>query len=153
MAYDMLARIGAGITPTQMYAERIDGFNPLAVIDAMKRKLEILRKGEGPVLLDTLTYRFCGHSVSDQNAYREKDEIAEWQAVDPIITYRKALVDAGVAADSKFEDILAETRERMTNICRHAADKEFSPYADFKSDPQVVERLMVLQREGRLLRH
>ena len=142
MAYDMLARIGAGITPTQMYAERIDGFNPLAVIDAMKRKLEILKKGEGPVLLDTLTYRFCGHSVSDQNAYREKDEIAEWQAVDPIITYRKALVDAGVAADSKFEDILAETRERMTNICRHAADKEFSPYADFKSDPQVVERLM-----------
>ena len=72
MAYDMLARIGAGITPTQMYAERIDGFNPLAVIDAMKRKLEILKKGEGPVLLDTLTYRFCGHSVSDQNAYRDE---------------------------------------------------------------------------------
>lgn len=142
MAYDMLARMGAGFTPSQMHAERIDGFNPLAVIDAMKRKLELLRNGEGPVLLDTLTYRFCGHSVSDQNAYREKDEINDWMAVDPIITYRQGLVDAGVAADSKFEEILAETKERMTNICRHAADKEFSPYTDMKADPASVERLM-----------
>ena len=142
MAYDMLARLGAGFTPNQMYAERVDGFNPLAVIDAMKRKLEILKSGDGPVLLDTLTYRFCGHSVSDQNAYREKDEINDWMAVDPIITYRAGLVEAGVAADSKFEEILAETKDRMTNICRHAADKEFSPYADMKADPMVVERLM-----------
>ena len=142
MAYDMLARLGAGFTPNQMHSERVDGFNPLAVIDAMRRKLEILKSGDGPVLLDTLTYRFCGHSVSDQNAYREKDEINDWMAVDPIITYRQSLVEAGVAPDDKFEEILAETKERMTNICRHAADKEFSPYADMTADPMVVERLM-----------
>lgn len=142
MAYDLLARIGAGISPSQLHAERIDGYNPLAVIDAMDRKLALLKKGEGPVLLDTLTYRFSGHSTSDQNAYREKDEIEAWRAVDPIMTYRKALVDAGVAADSAFEGILAETAERMTRICRHAADTAVSPYADFKADPAVVERLM-----------
>ena len=142
MGYDMLARIGSGVSPTQFYAERVDGFNPLAVIDAMERKLEILRSGEGPVLLDTLTYRFSGHSTSDQNAYRTKEEIDAWREVDPIITYRKNLVDAGVAADSKFEEILADVSERMTMICKAASDPAISPYVDFKKDPAVVERLM-----------
>ena len=142
MGYDMLARIGSGVSPTQFHAERINGFNPLAVIDAMERKLEILRAGEGPVMLDTLTYRYSGHSVSDQNAYRTKEEIEAWQAIDPIITYRQGLVDAGVANDSKMEEILAETKERMTMICKAASDPEVSPYVNFKTDPQVVERMM-----------
>ena len=142
MGYDMLARIGSGISPTQFHAERINGFNPLAVIDAMERKLKILRAGEGPVLLDTLTYRYSGHSTSDQNAYRTKEEIDAWREIDPIITYRKDLTDAGVASDSKFEEILAETAERMTTICRAASDVEISPYVDFNKDPAVVERLM-----------
>ncbi len=142
MGYDMLARIGSGVSPTQFHAERINGFNPLAVIDAMERKLEILRKGEGPVMLDTLTYRYSGHSVSDQNAYRTKEEIEAWQAIDPIITYRQGLVDAGVTGDSNLEDILAETRERMTLICKAASDPAISPYVDFKKDPAVVERMM-----------
>ncbi len=142
MGYDMLARIGSGVSPTQFHAERINGFNPLAVIDAMERKLEILRAGEGPVMLDTLTYRYSGHSVSDQNAYRTKEEIEAWQAIDPIITYRKGLVDAGVASDSKMEEILAETAERMTMICKAASDPQVSPYVNFKTDPAVVERMM-----------
>ena len=142
MGYDMLARIGSGISPTQFHAERINGFNPLAVIDAMERKLEILRNGEGPVMLDTLTYRFSGHSTSDQNAYRTKEEIDAWREIDPIITYRKGLVEAGVAADDKLEEILAGTIERMTMICKAASDPTVSPYVDFKADPAVVERLM-----------
>ncbi|MBR3933702.1 MAG: dehydrogenase [Clostridia bacterium] len=142
MGYDMLARIGSGISPTQFHAERIDGFNPLAVIDAMERKLKILRAGEGPVMLDTITYRYSGHSTSDQNAYRTKEEIDAWKEVDPIITYRAGLVDAGVAGDSKLDEILAETTERMTMICKAASDPQISPYIDFKADPKVVERLM-----------
>jgi len=142
MGYDMLARIGSGISPTQFHAERINGFNPLAVIDAMERKLEILRAGQGPVMLDTLTYRFSGHSTSDQNAYRSKEEIDAWREIDPIITYRKGLVEAGVTADDKLEEILQGTIERMTMICKAASDPTVSPYVDFKADPAVVERLM-----------
>ena len=142
MGYDMLARIGSGVSPTQFHAERINGFNPLAVIDAMERKLKILRNGEGPVLLDTLTYRFSGHSTSDQNAYRTKEEIDAWRNIDPIITYRKGLVDAGVTNDAKLEEILKETSERMTIICKAASDPKISPYVDFRQDPEVVERLM-----------
>ena len=142
MAYDLLARIGAGITPDQMHAERVDGWNPLAVIDAYRRKKELIANNDGPVLLDVVTYRLVGHSTSDQNAYRTKEEIEAWRAYDPIITYRKALVDAGVAPDSKFEEILKETSERMTMICRAASDKEISPYVDFKKEPDYVANLM-----------
>ncbi len=142
MAFDLLARIGAGITPSQMHAERVDGWNPLAVIDAYRRKKELIAKGEGPVLLDVVTYRLVGHSTSDQNAYRTKEEIEAWRSYDPIVTYRKALVDAGVAPDSKFEEILKETTERMTMICRAASDKEISPYVDFEKQPDYVADLM-----------
>jgi len=142
MAYDMLARIGAGITPNQMHAERVDGWNPLAVIDAYRRKMEIIAKGEGPVLMDVVTYRLLGHSTSDQNAYRSKEEMDAWREFDPIITYRKSLMDAGVAKDGIFEDILKETSDRMTMICKAASDVTISPYVDFSAQPDYVANLM-----------
>ena len=142
MGYGTPARMGAGVCPSNMHAERVDGYNPLAVIDAMKRKLEILHNGDGPVLLETVTYRFTGHSTGDQGAYRTKEELDAWMALDPLVTYRKNLVDAGVAKDSRFDEIMEETRERMTMICRHAADKTISPYVDFHKNPHFLENLM-----------
>ncbi len=142
MGYDMLARVGAGINPEQMHAERIDGYNPLAVIDAYRRKLDILRKGDGPVLLDCITYRQVGHSTSDANAYREKAEIDAWTAADPMITFRAALVDAKVSEDSVFEEILANTRELVTGMVRAAADTEISPYISLQKTPRLIEELM-----------
>ncbi len=143
MGYGELARMGAGVTESQLHAERVDGYNPLAVIDAYRRKLPLVKSGEGPVFLDVVTYRLLGHSTSDQNAYRTKEEIEAWKAQDPIITFRKAIVDAGVAEDSEFDAIWAKTKERMARICRLAADKDASPYLDFDKDPAIVERLML----------
>ncbi len=142
MAYDLLARIGAGITPNQMHAERVDGWDPLAVIDAYQRKLQVLQENDGPVLLDVVTYRLLGHSTSDQNAYRSKEEIEDWRSWDPIVKYREELVKAGVAEDGKFEEILKETSDRMTMICKAASDAEISPYVDFHKQPNYVSDLM-----------
>ncbi len=97
MAYDVMARLGAGITPNQMHAERVDGYNPLAVIDAFRRKRELIEKGEGPILLDVITYRFSGHSPSDASTYRTKEEIAMWQENDSIVEFKKQLLDAKVS--------------------------------------------------------
>jgi len=142
MAYDFLARLGAGVSPTQLYAERVDGFNPLAVIDAMKRKKKILVDGDGPVLLDVVTYRYGGHSPSDAMSYRTIEEVENWKQYDPIVTYRKSLVDAKIESDGKFDDILASIKERMLKLCKLAADPVESPYLDFKKDPYYVEDLM-----------
>jgi len=142
MAYDFVARVGAGISPSEMHTERIWGHDPLAVINAYRRKKELIAKDKGPVFLDVLTYRLSGHSTSDQNAYRSKEELEAWAAVDPITVFRADLVGAGVAPDSYFDDLWAETTERMTKICGWAADQAISPYADFRNDPAVVERTM-----------
>lgn len=142
MAYDFLARLGAGISPTQLHAERVDGFNPLAVIDAMKRKKKILVDGEGPVLLDVVTYRYGGHSPSDAMSYRTPEEVETWRQYDPMITYRKALVDAKIESDGKFDDIVGGIKERMLKLCKLASDPVESPYLDFRKDPYYVENLM-----------
>ena len=84
MAYGTLARVGAGINADAMHAERVDGYNPLAVIDAYKRKRKLLEEGKGPVLLDVVTYRYVGHSTTDASTYRTKEEIETWQAQDSI---------------------------------------------------------------------
>jgi 2-oxoisovalerate dehydrogenase E1 component len=72
MGYEIAARIGAGLNADQMHAERVDGYNPLAVIDAYKRKKKIIEDKRGPVLLDVLTYRYSGHSPSDASSYRSQ---------------------------------------------------------------------------------
>ncbi|MDR3225510.1 MAG: dehydrogenase [Clostridiales Family XIII bacterium] len=142
MAYDFVARVGAGIAPSEMHAERVWGHDPLAVIDVYRRKKELLAQGKGPILLDVLTYRLSGHSTSDQNAYRSKEELEAWTAADPITVFRADLVGAEVAPDSYFADMWEETVERMTKICGWAADETISPYADFRRDPAIVERTM-----------
>jgi 2-oxoisovalerate dehydrogenase E1 component len=142
MAYGMPARLGAGITASEMHAERVDGWNPLAVIDAYKRKMALIKNNEGPVLLDVVTYRLVGHSTSDQNAYRSKEEIEDWRSHDPIVKFRQALVEAGVESDEFFGKLLQDTSDRMTMICRAADDKEISPYVDFDKNPDYLANLM-----------
>ena len=80
MAYGDLARLGC-IAQNQMNAERINGWNPLAVIDAYKRKRKLLEEGKGPVLLDVVTYRLSGHSTSDAMSYRTKEEVEEYRKI------------------------------------------------------------------------
>ncbi len=111
MAYDFPARLGAGFNPNQMNAERVDGFNPLAVIEAFGRKKKIAEEGKGPVLIDIVTYRFCGHSPSDSSSYRTQEEINAWKAQDPIPAYRQQLIDAGVATEEELDKIAEHVKE------------------------------------------
>ena len=85
MGVQFIARIGAGVNPDQMHAERVNGYDPLPVIDAFRRKKQSARRrAAGPVLLDTVTYRISGHSPSDASSYRSKEEIEHWQQADSI---------------------------------------------------------------------
>lgn len=138
MAYGMLARFGAGVHPSQLHAERVDGYDPLAVIDAMKRKKKIIEEKRGPVLLDTLTYRFAGHSPSDSSSYRTKEEIDAWMEHDSLIGYRNKLVEAKVAKDDDFEAILENTKELITNVCKLAVDEKISPRMNLVKDSEQI---------------
>lgn len=142
MGYDILARIGAGVNPDQMHAERIDGYNPLAVIDAIRRKRKILEEKRGPVLLDTLTYRFTGHSPSDASSYRTKEEIEVWMAQDSLISYRKSLIEAKISNGAAFDTMLIKTKELITKICRLATNDVLSPRMNLALRPDQIGDLM-----------
>ena len=132
MGYDILARIGAGVNPEMMHSERVDGYNPLAVIDAFKRKMQLLKEKKGPVLLDTLTYRISGHSPSDASSYRSKEEIEAWQKEDSILSYGNSLINAGIASQDHLDDIRNNTIELLKHILKLSINDEVSPRIDLK---------------------
>jgi 2-oxoisovalerate dehydrogenase E1 component len=142
MGYGILARIGAGVNPEMMHAERVDGYNPLAVIDAFKRKKKILEEKKGPVLLDTLTYRISGHSPSDASSYRSKEEIDAWQKEDSIIAFGNVLANAGVANPEQLADIRKDMTDLMSQILKLSIDPKISPLLDLKKDPDVIGKMM-----------
>jgi len=142
MGYGILARIGAGVNPEMMHSERIDGYNPLAVIDAFQRKKEILREKKGPVLLDTLTYRISGHSPSDASSYRSREEVEAWQKEDPIIAFGDKLAGAGIAGSSVLGQIRDEAGELMTHILKLAVNDEVSPRLNLQKYPDAIGGMM-----------
>ncbi len=142
MGYDVLARIGAGLNPEQMHAERVDGYNPLAVVDAIARKRERIEAGEGPVLLDTITYRFSGHSPSDASSYRTKEEIDAWQEHDPLVTYSASLVENGVCEQSEIDAQVAWAEDVILRALKKAADLEISPRAELMMPGTLLEKTM-----------
>lgn len=127
MGYDILARVGAGVNPENMHAERVDGYNPLAVADAVSRKKKILQEGRGPVLLDTITYRISGHSPSDASSYRTREEIDQWTQADAIPSYAEYLKSNGLLSDSEIEAYQGEVKQRMIETVKLAIDMEVSP--------------------------
>ena len=142
MGYDILARVGAGVNPEMMHAERIDGYNPLAVIDAFKRKKQIIKDKKGPVLLDTLTYRISGHSPSDASSYRSKEEIEAWQQEDSILAYGKTLVLAGLAKQDQLDETARETKELLGQMLKLSINDEISPRINMKQDPDCIGKMM-----------
>jgi len=127
MGFGKLARIGFGVNPQAMHAERVDGYNPLAVADAIERKRQVLEAGEGPVLLDVITYRFSGHSPSDASAYREKEELDMWYQHDAVENFRNYLLDNGHANKSELDEIRPTITERLARVLEAAISDEISP--------------------------
>ncbi len=142
MGFDILARLGAGVNPEMMHAERVDGYNPLAVIDAIRRKKKIIEEKNGPVLLDTLTYRISGHSPSDASSYRSKEEIEMWMKEDSIAGFGNKLVKAGIAAESDLESIKKEVKIQIVKILRLVTDDSVSPRMDYTGSPEMIGGMM-----------
>lgn len=127
MGFDRLATLAAGLNRWNFHAESVDGNNPLAVIDAFRRKREVIAAGEGPVLLDVLTYRQSGHSPSDAGSYRTREELQAWQAVDPILEYRGQVLAAKAGTEAELATIDEYAARTIEKVCRLAVDLSVSP--------------------------
>lgn len=117
----------------------VDGNDFFAVTEAVDAAVERARNGEGPSLVENMTYRWRGHSKSDRNRYRTKEEIAEWQARDPIAAMAKALEDYKIATADEIVAIEAEATQIIEDAIKFASEGE---------DPKVEEVTRDVYTEG-----
>lgn len=127
LGFGMLARVGLGVNAAAMHSERVDGYDPLAVADATRRQKERLLAGQGPALLDVITYRYSGHSPSDASSYRDRDEVELWRQQDSIASFAQYLYVNGHADSQTLADIEAAIERRIAVIVAAAIDLERSP--------------------------
>lgn len=88
-----------------------DGNDIVAVYEKMQEAVEYVRNGNGPVLVESVTYRWFGHSTSDPGKYRTKEEVDSWKKKDPIVKFRNYLVDNNLATAQELDelDVLSKT--------------------------------------------
>ncbi len=146
--WDRLARIGAAANPSNLHAETVDGVDPLAVADAVGRQRELLEAGKGPALLDVETYRMVGHSTTDANAYRSRDELQAWAAHDPILLFAAALSSEGILSGAAAEAMREEVAADIRAVTAAAADPQAAPIIDIAAEPTLIGGLMFSNTES-----
>ncbi|WP_449536883.1 thiamine pyrophosphate-dependent dehydrogenase E1 component subunit alpha [Ferdinandcohnia sp. Marseille-Q9671] len=106
----------------------IDGNDPLEVYKAVKEAADRGRRGEGPTLIETISYRLTAHSSDDDDrAYREQEEVAEAKKNDPVHSFKSYLMDTGVLDEEKEKEIA----DRVAKLVNEATDyAETAPYAE-----------------------
>jgi pyruvate dehydrogenase E1 component alpha subunit len=110
-----------------MPGDMVDGMSPEAVHDAVARAVKRAREGGGPTLLEMKTYRFKGHSMSDPQKYRSKDELEEYKGQDPIETTKEKLLASFGVTEVDIEVINERIKQVVDEAVRFA---EESPWPD-----------------------
>lgn len=104
-----------------------DGMNPVNAAKAIDEALQRARKGDGPTFIEMKTYRYRGHSMSDAQHYRTKDEVEEYKKIDPITQVREVIKEKKYATDKEIAAIDKKVKERVAECEKFAED---SPYPE-----------------------
>ncbi len=88
-----------------MPGDKVDGMTPELVHESVARAVKRAREGDGPTLLELKTYRYKGHSISDPQKYRSKDEVEEYKSQDPIEKVRKTILSNKYAIEADLKSI------------------------------------------------
>jgi pyruvate dehydrogenase E1 component alpha subunit len=103
----------------------VEGMDPVAVYEGVSKAVDRARKGEGPSLLEIKTYRYKGHSMSDAQHYRTKDEVAEYQKIDPITTCKEVILSKGYATGDEVAAIDQRVKERVNECIQFGEESPF----------------------------
>ncbi len=134
-AHTNVERVSDVVAPYGLMRETVDGNDVAAVWEAFGRFLELARRGEGPLLLECLTYRLRGHYEGDPTQYREALAATEWQQRDPITR----LARHGTAAGwFDAEDLERAEREARTEVEAAVGFARLSPYPDVELLEELV---------------
>jgi pyruvate dehydrogenase E1 component alpha subunit len=106
----------------EMPSDSVNGMSPEAVHEAVARAVKRAREGGGPTLLEMKTYRYKGHSMSDPQKYRSKDEVEEYKDQDPIETTKKKLIENFGVTEAEIEVINDRIKEVVEECVRFAEE-------------------------------
>jgi pyruvate dehydrogenase E1 component alpha subunit len=123
----------------EMPADKIDGMTAEAVHEGVSRAVNRARLGEGPTLLEMKTYRYKGHSVSDPQKYRTKDEVEEYKNQDPITKVTKTILDNNFATEAELKAI----DDKITLIVD--ASVKFAEESPWPDDSEVYKDVYIDQ--------
>ena len=121
----------------EMPSDKIDGMTAEAVHEGVARAVKRAREGEGPTLLEMKTYRYKGHSVSDPQKYRSKDEVEEYKDQDPITKVTKTILDNKYATEAELKAIDDKITAIVEGSVKFAED---SPWPD---DSEVLKDVYI----------
>jgi pyruvate dehydrogenase E1 component alpha subunit len=134
-AHTNVERVSDVVAPYELTRETVDGNDAVAVWEAFGRFLDAARGGDGPFLLECLTYRLRGHYEGDPAAYREAISKADWQEKDPILRFQRAGVEAGWFSAEEAADL---EKEAITELAEAESFARESPFPDPASMPDFV---------------
>lgn len=145
--YGMGTAIHRASAETEMYkrgaaynieSRQVDGSDVLAVRDAVREAAALCREGKGPVFIEAVTYRFRGHSLADPELYRDREEVQQWRARDPIPRFRQRLIDEGIADDAALKAVEQAVEDAVNESIRFA-DESPEPALETIFDDVYVE--------------
>ncbi|WGU67659.1 pyruvate dehydrogenase (acetyl-transferring) E1 component subunit alpha [Capnocytophaga canimorsus] len=109
----------------EMPCSPVDGMNPVAVAEAVYEAVERARRGDGPTLLDIRTYRYRGHSMSDAQHYRTKEEVEEYKKIDPITQVLDVIIENKYATDEEIQTIDERVKNLVAECEKFAEESPF----------------------------
>jgi pyruvate dehydrogenase E1 component alpha subunit len=118
---------------------KVDGNEPLEVYAAARAAVDRARAGEGPTLIEAVTFRFHGHNVGDDDAYMDPGEKAAWMAKDPVPRYRAWLIAKGHASEGKLADMEAGIALEIDEAFAFALESPFPDVAELRRDVYADE--------------
>ncbi|KPM48355.1 pyruvate dehydrogenase (acetyl-transferring) E1 component subunit alpha [Jiulongibacter sediminis] len=120
-------------------SEPVDAMDVEAVHEAVSRAADRARKGDGPTYLEFKTYRFRGHSMSDPQKYRTKEEVAEWKMRDPIELVKARILKDKIATEDELSEIDAKIKDQVAEAVKFAEESPFPDASEAFKDIYVQE--------------
>jgi pyruvate dehydrogenase E1 component alpha subunit len=121
---------------------RIDGMDVLAVRESVAEGVRLAREERRPTLIEAFTYRYRGHSAADPEVYREREEVEEWRERDPIESFARRCVEAGVLGEREVQEVRDKAEETVL------AAVEFAEASDEPPLDTLYENLYVLDSDA-----
>jgi pyruvate dehydrogenase E1 component alpha subunit len=117
----------------------VDGMNVEAIHEAVAEAAERARKGDGPTLLEFRTYRYKGHSMSDPQKYRTREEVEEYKLKDPIEQVKKTIVDNQILTDEEIDAINKKVKKQVEEAVKFAEESPWPDGQDAFKDVYIQE--------------